>query len=139
MNIDELVDNLVDQSNIYATQNGWEFETNYEEMLAFLGINYVMFISKLPTLKCYWITNDGIRNVITHDRFMEILKNIHFNNNYDADTTDRGYKIRPIMDHLTLSWGWKYFKINCEEMFFSFRFFFTFNIYLCYAFCEEME
>ena len=81
VNIDELVDILVDQSNIYATQNGQEFETNREEMLAFLGINYVMSICKLPTLKCYWmaddyITNDGIRNVITRDRFMEILKNI---------------------------------------------------------------
>ena len=89
--IDELVDAICEQINLYVTQHGCEFRTNR----AFLGINYIMSICKLPSLKCYWqsdhyITNDGIQNVITLDRFYEILQNLHFCDNFMADKTDKG-------------------------------------------------
>ena len=105
LNLDALIDMIVEQSNLYAVQNGREFKTNAEEIRAFLGTNFIMTICKLPTLKCYWmaddfITNDGIRNIITRDRFMDILKNLHFNNNFETDPSDRGYKIRSLIDHL---------------------------------------
>ena len=92
---DELLDIVVEQSNIYATQSGRAFITNREEMSAFLGINYIMSINKLPTLKSYWqadvfIGNEGIQNVMTRARFLEILRNLHFADNTQHDGLDKG-------------------------------------------------
>ena len=50
----DLVKLIVDQTNLYAQQNGREFCTNEKEMLAFLGINYIMSINQLPTIQSYW-------------------------------------------------------------------------------------
>ena len=79
----ELVQYICEQTNLYAAQNGREFVTNPEEICAFLGINYIMSISKLPNLKYYWsvgsfFSNEGVRNAMTRDCFMNILQNIHF-------------------------------------------------------------
>ena len=97
---------LVEQTNLYARQNGRQFETNSDEIKAFLGINFVMSINKLPNLKSYWqideyVGNEGIRNVVTRKRFQEILRNLHFGaDNEVDDKSDPGYKIRPIINHL---------------------------------------
>lgn len=44
---------LVDKSKLYEQQNNREFQTNKQEMRAFLGTNYIMFIDKLPIEKLY--------------------------------------------------------------------------------------
>ena len=59
----------VEQSNLYAHQNGRNFTVTKEELKAFLGINFVMAINKLPTIAEYWrvdnlIGNDGIQNTM---------------------------------------------------------------------------
>ena len=53
-NLNELVKYVCHQTNLYATQNGRRFATNPEEIRTFLGINYIMSISNLPNVKCYW-------------------------------------------------------------------------------------
>ena len=70
MKFNELVKIICDQQNLNAAQNGREFATSHEEMCAFLGINYIMPISKLPNLQCYcsvdsYLSNDGVRNTMT--------------------------------------------------------------------------
>ena len=60
---------IVEQSNLYAYQNGRNFTVSKEELKAFLGINFVMEINKLPTIAeyCridYLIGNDGIHNTM---------------------------------------------------------------------------
>lgn len=102
---DKLLQHICEQTNLYAAQNGREFITNQEELRAFLGINFMMSISKLPNLKSYWnvdtyIGNEGIRNSMTRDRFMKILQNIHFADNQTADKSDKAYKLRYIINHL---------------------------------------
>ena len=67
--IENLIKLIVVESNLYAQQKGREFQTNEQEMRAFLGINYVMSINKLPTIKSYWecgqyVGNKGICNVM---------------------------------------------------------------------------
>ena len=62
-------------------------------MRAFLGINYVMSINKLPTIISYWecgqyVGNKGIRNVMSRSRFEEILQNLHFSDNTKDDKSD---------------------------------------------------
>ena len=103
-NIRDLVKLIVDQTNLYAQQNGREFRTDEKKMLAFLGINCIMSINQLPTIQSYWecgqfIGNKGIRNVLTRARFKDILQNIHFADNSKNDKSDKGYRIRPVIDH----------------------------------------
>ena len=77
-------------------------------MKAFIGVNYIMAVNKLPNISMYWnyehfIGNTGIQNVFTRTRFQEILQNIHFADNSKNDSSDKGYKIRPIIEHLNKS------------------------------------
>ena len=79
----ELLELIVEQSNIYAHQNGRNFTVTKEELKAFPGINFVMAINKLPTIAEYWrednlIGNDGIQNTMIQNCFYEILQNLHF-------------------------------------------------------------
>lgn len=109
-NFETLTDIIVEQSNLYASQNGNTFETNQKEITAFLGINFIMSINQLPTIQSYWecgqfIGNEGIRNTMTRQRFKEILRNLHFADNTKNDRTDKGYKIRPVIDHFNESFS----------------------------------
>ena len=104
-NLNELVKYICDQTNLYSIQNGREFATNPEEIRAFLGINYIMSISKLPNVKCYWsvdsyLSNHGVRKAMTRNRFMNILQNLHFTDNQTADKSDKAYKMRIVINHL---------------------------------------
>ena len=82
----KLLELIVQQSNFYAHQNRRNFTVTKEELKAFLGINFVLAISKLPTVPEYWrvdnlIGNDGIQNAMTRNRFCEIIQNLHFADN----------------------------------------------------------
>ena len=103
--IEELLELIVEQSNLYAHQNGRKFTVTKEELKAFLGINFVMTINKLPTIAEYWrvdspIGNDGIQNTMIRNRFCKILQNLQFAHNRKDDKTDKAFKMRPVMDHL---------------------------------------
>ena len=103
--LNELVKHICDQANLYVRQNGKEFATNPEEIRAFLGINYIMSISKLPNVKCYWsvdsyLSNDGVRNTMTRNHFMSIIQNLHVTDNQKADKSDKAYKMRIVINNL---------------------------------------
>ena len=103
--LEELLELIVEQSNLYAHQNGRNFTVTKEELKAFLGINFVMAINKLPTIAEYWrvdnlIGNDGIQNTMIRNRFCEILQNLHFADNRKDDKTDKAFKMISVMDHL---------------------------------------
>ena len=102
--LDALLNLLVEESIRYARQNGREFTIDKEEMAAFLGINYIMSISTLPTLESYWSTDEAIGNrriqkVMTRARFRSILQNLHFSDNEAMDKDDRAAKVRVILNH----------------------------------------
>ena len=76
------------------------FTGSPEEIRAFLGINYIMSILKLPNVKCYWsvdsyLSNDGVRNAMTINLFMNILQP-----NETADKFDQVYDIHIAINHL---------------------------------------
>ena len=73
-------------------------------MKAFLGINYFITINKLPTIKSYWecgqyVSNEGIRNVMSRTRFEQILRNVHSADNQKDGKIDKTYKVRSIISH----------------------------------------
>ena len=99
------------ESERYAAQNAREFKISEEELCAFLGVNILMGINKLPTIKSYWSVDEGLGNpliqkAMARGRFLEILQNIHFADNHkelppkDSDEYDRAWKLRPLFNHL---------------------------------------
>ena len=84
-NIDTLVKMIIEQSNLFAQENGREFQTNEEEMMT---VN-----NKLPTIASYWewmqcIGKRGIRNAMTRTSFKDILQNLYFSNNTKVSKLD---------------------------------------------------
>ena len=47
-----------------------------------------------------YFSNQGVRNAMTRNCFMNILQNIHFADNQTADKSDKVYKIRVVIRHL---------------------------------------
>ena len=47
-----------------------------------------------------YLSNDGVRNAIARNRFMNILQNLHFTDKQTADKSDKAYKIRIVINHL---------------------------------------
>ena len=48
--LEELLELIVEESNLYAHQNGRDFTVTKEELKAYPRINFVMAINKLPTI-----------------------------------------------------------------------------------------
>ena len=71
----ELLELIVEQSNLYAHQIGRNFTFIKGELKAFLGINFTIVINKIAE---YWrvdnlIGNAGIQNTMIPNCFCEIL------------------------------------------------------------------
>ena len=101
----KLVKFLVDESNLYASRNGREFHTNEQKMRAFLGINYIMSINKLPTTENHWefgqfVDKEGIK-CYTRSRFEDILRNLHFSDKTKDDKSDKGYKVESLSNSVS--------------------------------------
>ena len=101
--LEQLLELIIEQSNIYAHQNGRNFTVTKGEQKAFLRINFVMAIKKLLTIAEYWrednlIGNDDIQNTTIGNHFCEILQNLHFRNNRKDDKTDKTFMMRPVID-----------------------------------------
>ena len=98
-----MISHIIAQKKSYTSQNGCNFVTNDAEIKAFLGMNSIISINKLPSIEHYWSTkkyigNQGLRNVMIKSRFKEILRKIHFPDNDTADSNDKGNKVRPLRD-----------------------------------------
>ena len=75
----ELLELIVEQSKLYSHQIGRNFTDTKEELKAFLEMNFVMAINKLPIIAEYWrvdnlIGNDGILNTTIQNCFCEIFQ-----------------------------------------------------------------
>ena len=97
LDLDELLELIVEQSNLYTHHNGRNFTVTKEELKAFLNINFVMAINMLLTIAEYWradnlIGNDGVQNTMT--------QNLHFADNRKDDKTDKAFKMKPVIEHL---------------------------------------
>ena len=99
------------ESERYAAQNGRQFQISEQEFCTFLGVNLLMGINKLSTMKIYWSVDQGLGNsliqkAMTRVLFLEILQNIHFADNHkelppkESEEYDHAWKLRPLFGHL---------------------------------------
>ena len=78
-----------------------------------------MSINKLPTIKSCWqcgqyVGDEGIRSVMSRSRFEEILQNLHFSNNTKDDKSDKGYKVRSLINTFNQSFS-EYVSDDCTQ------------------------
>ena len=118
--VDDFFELLATETNRYAQQiiqsrqfppnsrvHKWR-DTTADEMKAFVGLLMAMGIDDRPTYSSYWsqdVVFGGMfwGSVMPRDRFLLLLKFMHFVNNDDqaiAGNRDKLYKIRPMIDLL---------------------------------------
>ena len=71
--LEKLLELIVEQSNLYAHQNGRNFTVTKKELKVFLGTNLVMAINKLSTITENWRIDNLIDNDCIRECFCEIL------------------------------------------------------------------
>lgn len=97
---------ITEQTNIYASQIRTDKPPNVsnKEIEQFIGICLKMSIVHLPTTRHYWgeLGIPSIFNTMSINRFEEIKRFIHFNNNANLPTNsinyDKLFKVRPLLD-----------------------------------------
>ncbi|XP_018564371.1 piggyBac transposable element-derived protein 4-like [Anoplophora glabripennis] len=113
---DEILEKIVVETNTYAQQqlltqrrtpksrqNTWT-PTRKGEMKRFFSIIICMGLVKVPNINLYWSKNSSNHNqfipsVMPRDRFLSLLRYLHFNNNDGLlESDDRLYRIRPLLD-----------------------------------------
>lgn len=109
---EDMIEHVVEQSNLYARQKGHNLNLNAEELKAFIGFLIVMGIHSLPSIKMYWSSNEALRvdriaNFISQKRFLNILRFLHINDNSkmapsSSPDFDKLYKIRPLISYLNV-------------------------------------
>lgn len=106
-----LINHIVFQTNLYATQIGKQFTpTDACEIKTFIGINLYMGITKKPSYRDYWssepdLGENYISKLMTVKRFSFLLTHLHLNDNAvtpdkNSENYDKLYKLRPLLDHL---------------------------------------
>ena len=105
---EDLINEIVHNTNLYALQNGKEnLALTKEEMKKFLGVNMVMSYLRYPRSRMCWSSEEGLRldliaNAMPVNRVEQILRYIHFVDNYSKEPSnaDKLFKLRPVLDTL---------------------------------------
>ncbi|KAJ8912352.1 hypothetical protein NQ315_014719 [Exocentrus adspersus] len=106
-----LLEHITEQTNIYSVQTRINKPANISqyEMEQFIGIAIYMSIIQLPSTRHYWNNDVGhpaVSSVMSCNRFEEVKRFLHFNNNDDIITDkshpgyDKLFKIRPLLNML---------------------------------------
>lgn len=105
--IDDIVDIIVYQSNLYATQKSKVLNLKKEELLTFIGINFFMGYNTRPAWRDHYSSAPDLNNALIcktlpRDRFAIILSHLHCNDSskMPSGCKDKLYKIRPMIDAL---------------------------------------
>lgn len=119
---DNIIDNIVFQTNLYATQTrqGRMFvHLTKIEFKCFVAINLLMGLKKLPSYRDFWssapdLHDSFVSKLMTVNRFGWILTNLHINDNElmpkrNSPDFDKLYKIRPFLSSLQINFL-KYFR-----------------------------
>jgi len=114
---EHFVDHIVEQTNKYfkfiiinftlkkkSKLQYWK-DTNCNEMYTFLAVCLLMAHVKKNKIKDYWSTSfllstPAFGQLMSQNRFLLILRLLHFNDNFNQIPGDRIYKIKPVIETL---------------------------------------
>lgn len=110
---DEMINNIVEQSNLYSVQKDPSKPANIvaDDVIKYIGICFYMSVAHLPSIRSYWsgkIGYEKVMNIMSLRSFEKIRETLHFNDNSQANNSrresnkehDRLYKIRPVIDNM---------------------------------------
>lgn len=103
---EEVVAHTLEMSNLYAQQNGKDnFVLTESELKLAIAILIISGYSSLPRRRLYWENsedtfNAAIANSMSVNRFEEILRYLHFADNYKLNQDDKLAKVRPLFSML---------------------------------------
>ena len=104
----DLVDHIVQQTNLYSKQHGRNVEVSKEEMLGIIGVMILSGYHPVFDKKLLWSSDDDVsvewvKELMSRNRFIAIIRDIHLADNCNLDSSDLYYKIRPYFEHLNKS------------------------------------
>ncbi|XP_049861751.1 piggyBac transposable element-derived protein 2-like [Schistocerca gregaria] len=108
---EKLMDTVIERSEIYACQhNKLNFLLTKEEGKPFIGIQLLNGCHKLPHEMMYWeqVPDVGVPlvfNSMSKNRFQEIKRFIHLNDNSKIDRNDKLYNLRLYFEMLKQEFG----------------------------------
>lgn len=100
----DILDKILEQTLLYSQQqNNHTFSFSKEELLKFVGILLFSGYHTLPREKMYWdrahdCNVEIVADCMSRNRFQEVKKYLHFNDNNNIDMGDKYYKVRPLYD-----------------------------------------
>jgi len=101
-----VLESIVEQTNLYAQQQGSHFETSQQELRAFLGVLIRMSLVMAASLHLYW-DREGpctlVSNVFSRERFELMRRYLHLNDNTQMPESgsahfDPLFKVHPLLD-----------------------------------------
>lgn len=99
------IDHIVSQSNLYAQQKNYQLNLTHNEVWVMFGSFLLSGYAKYPNKRMYWSRQSDspkiLSDAIRCNRFEDILHYLHFSDNSKLDGSDRLYKLRPLLDHLS--------------------------------------
>ena len=110
----ELVDHIVEQTNLYSRQHGRNVEASREELLGIIGIMILSGYRHVHDKRMLWSSDEDVsiqwvKDLMPRNRFIAILRDIHLADNCTLDKSDPYYKVRPYFEQLNRN-----FKENLE-------------------------
>lgn len=101
----DLVKQIADQTNLYAGQKNKSLMVTEDEIYVILGAMLLSGYVKLPNKRLYFSKDNDVPKILAGsircNRFEAILQNLHLNDNtHLSASSDRLYKLRPLLDSL---------------------------------------
>lgn len=118
---DEIIDIVVNYSNLYATGKGINLNLTSSELKCLLGVIFLSGYVQVPRRRLFWEQRLDAHNILVssamrRDRFETIFSNLHVADNANLDPLDKFSKITPLINKLNE----KCMKFVPNESFFSF-------------------
>lgn len=101
---EELLTKILAETNLYSLQKNINLNITMDELYVFLGGLLLSGYAKYPNKRMYWSGETDVptilQNSIRLNRYEQILRNIHLNDNNNIYPEDRLYKLRPLITEL---------------------------------------
>ena len=100
----DLLEMIVVESNLYAQKKGISLQLTICELKTVIGILLLSGYNILPSVKLYWASENDVKNnlvarLMSRNRFLTILSNIHLN--HVPDPHDKASKLRPLFQKVS--------------------------------------